>query len=169
MARSRRVAQPPTTRLILIRHAQAEPRASWTGPDDRRPLSSAGRAQADAIARRLADLGLADDRILTSPSARAAATAEIIGRTLGLRVELDPRLASVVGLRELDAIVRDAGEPRGTIVVGHASRFRDLFAILCGVDDATPMMVGAFARIDYDPPARPGGGRLAWLTDAGER
>ena len=54
-------------RLILFRHAKAEPRAA--GEDDfDRPLSPRGRADAVLVGRALADAGFAPDLALVSPA-----------------------------------------------------------------------------------------------------
>ena len=60
-------------RLILFRHAKAEPRAP--GQDDfDRPLAERGREDAAIIGRALAAQGLAPDRVLISPARRTAET-----------------------------------------------------------------------------------------------
>lgn len=60
-------------RLILFRHAKAEPRGP--GEDDfDRPLAERGREDAAIIGRALAAEGLAPDRVLISPARRTAET-----------------------------------------------------------------------------------------------
>ena len=58
--------------LALIRHGHAEPRGSWRGDDQLRPLNANGRQQADAIGALLAAYGIR--RLLSSPSVRCADT-----------------------------------------------------------------------------------------------
>ncbi len=81
-------------RVILVRHGETEwnERGVWQGQADI-PLSDVGRAQARAVAERLANL--AADALVTSDLLRAAETAEIIGARLGLTPVPLP------GLREL--------------------------------------------------------------------
>ena len=43
-------------KLYLVRHAKAEKRSSWEGPDALRPLSEAGTRQAEGLGERLAFL-----------------------------------------------------------------------------------------------------------------
>lgn len=72
--------------LILVRHAAPE-----QDPDvapTRWRLSAAGRAAAAALADKLADLAPA--AVCASPEPKAAETAEIIARPLGLAVTRDP-------------------------------------------------------------------------------
>ncbi|MCS6890960.1 MAG: histidine phosphatase family protein [Rhodovarius sp.] len=57
------------------------------------PLNAVGRLQAERAARALIGRGIAT--IVTSPLARAHATAETVGRVLGLPVSIDPDLREV--------------------------------------------------------------------------
>ena len=59
-------------RLILMRHAQAEPSA--TGGDAARVLSTTGRHEADLMGRALAERGLKPDLALVSTAARTRQT-----------------------------------------------------------------------------------------------
>lgn len=151
------------TQLHLLRHADAGDPLAWHGPDDHRPLSDKGRKQADRLGRFLAAMGFGPDMILTSPMARAAQTAEIVGEHLGVVVTVDDRLAESLGLGELERVLRDAGDPDRPIVVGHDPDFSDLVAILCDTS-RIPMRKGALARIDVGRPLEPGVGTLRWLV-----
>lgn len=67
------------TQLYLIRHGIAADRSPQTYPDDRqRPLTDAGVKKTRKIAKRLAELNLQFDYLLTSPLVRAQQTAEIL-------------------------------------------------------------------------------------------
>ncbi len=85
----------PDTELILIRHAQSELNAArrWQGLADS-PLSELGRQQVQALACELAAERF--DAVVSSPLARAVATAEPLALPRGLALELEP------ALRELD-------------------------------------------------------------------
>jgi XTP/dITP diphosphohydrolase len=93
--------------FVLIRHAESTWNAAerWQGHADP-PLSERGIAQAEAVARAVA--AQRADRLLCSDLQRARATAEIVGRALGLAPSADPRL------RELD-VGRWAGLTRREI------------------------------------------------------
>ena len=84
---------PVFTRLILIRHGETEWNRSRTiqGQHDV-PLNGTGRAQAEAVACRLANERI--DAVYTSDLARARQTAEAIARPHRLAVIAEP------GLRE---------------------------------------------------------------------
>lgn len=151
------------TELYFLRHAHAGDPMAWEGSDDARPLSDKGEKQADRLGRFLAGVGFKPDIIVTSPKVRAARTAEIVADHLGLTVGVDERLAGSFGLGELEALLRDAGDPGRPVIVGHDPDFSELVAILCDTSH-TPMRKGAFARIDAERPLGPGGGTLRWLV-----
>lgn len=151
------------TELHLLRHAHAGDPLAWDGPDDRRPLSNRGEKQADRLGRFLAGMGFLPDAIITSPKARAAQTAEIVGHRLGVPVGVDERLGGQLGIDDLEGVLRDAGDPERPVVVGHDPDFTELLEILCGASGIT-MQKGALARIDVRRPLEPGGGTLRWLV-----
>ena len=84
------------TRLVLVRHGQTEANAGGRtqGRADN-ALTEVGRAQAAALARTLSAFGLA--AVYSSPSSRAAVTAEAIAAASGVAVRLDERLYEVEG------------------------------------------------------------------------
>lgn len=63
--------------VYFIRHGLAGERGSYAN-DDERPLTSEGKKKTRQVAKRLVDLGLEFDRLLTSPLVRARQTAEIL-------------------------------------------------------------------------------------------
>ena len=83
-------ADPTTT--ILLRHGdtQLSPEHRFSGRHDV-PLSASGTRQAQAAARRLA-AGAPIDAVVSSPLQRAAATAAIAARELGLTAVIDDDL-----------------------------------------------------------------------------
>lgn len=66
------------TNLYLIRHGIAADREAYVGHDAVRPLTETGERKTGKIARRLYELGLRFEIILTSPLTRARQTAEIL-------------------------------------------------------------------------------------------
>jgi 8-oxo-dGTP diphosphatase len=77
--------------IFLVRHAKAGSRRNWSGDDEVRPLSKPGRAQARALATRLADAGVT--RIVSSPFVRCVETVAPLGDRLGVEVERSDALA----------------------------------------------------------------------------
>jgi phosphohistidine phosphatase len=70
-------------RLTLMRHGNAQ----WKDPqisDFDRPLTRRGHSEAEAMGRRLMELQLVPTILLTSNARRAAQTAEIVARELGV-------------------------------------------------------------------------------------
>ena len=149
--------------LYLLRHAHAGDPAGWDGPDERRPLSDKGEKQADRLGRFLAGIGFAPDAIITSPKVRAAQTADIVARHLGVPVVVDSRLTGDLDVGAVDAILRDAGDPVRPVLVGHDPDFTDLVETLTG-SSAVTMRKGSFVRIDVPRPLKPSGGTLRWLV-----
>ncbi len=74
-------------RVILVRHAEAEPGS----PDEERTLTPEGREAARALADRLGAERI--DGVLTSPLLRARETAAPIAEVAGVEAEADERLA----------------------------------------------------------------------------
>ncbi len=99
-------------RIVLVRHAEAAP--AGDGIDDAaRPLTDAGRQTAARVAGALRAQGIEASRVLTSPRARAVATAEIFAPILGFAGSIEragwlcyARPASEAA-RELTALMAD--------------------------------------------------------------
>ena len=148
--------------LHLLRHAHAGDPLAWDGPDERRPLSDKGEKQADRLGRFLVGAGFAPDAVIASPKVRAAQTAEIVARHLGVPVAVDARLGWGLDLDAVQAVLRDAGDPLRPVLVGHDPDFTDLVETLTG-SAAVTMKKGAMIRIDVERPLQPGSGTLRWL------
>ena len=134
----------------------------WTGPDDQRPLSARGRAQAEALGNLLAAAGQTFDRIISSPRLRTRQTAELVADRLDLKVVIDQRLGGALDLAGIEAILRDAGDPDRPILVGHDPDMTELVSDLSGAE-LISMRKGAFARIDSRRPLARGSGELKAL------
>jgi 8-oxo-dGTP diphosphatase len=91
------------TRLYLVRHAKAGDRSAWSGPDDLRPLTKAGRRQADALADLLADVGI--ERVVSSEYVRCRQTVEPLAERLRLPVDLADALVEGAPLTETLALL----------------------------------------------------------------
>jgi len=72
--------------LVLIRHAKAKPRSSWTKAEGERPLAASGQRQAAAV-RRLLEVWK-PQRIVTSPWTRCVATIAPYAKASGAKVKL---------------------------------------------------------------------------------
>jgi phosphohistidine phosphatase len=110
--------------LWLLRHAEA----ADGFPDDDRPLTKRGIAQAEAAGRALALLGTHIDACLSSPKRRALQTAELACEPLGVEVTVEPRLSG----EPFDAndLVAGLGD---VLLVGHDPSFSITLHDLTGV------------------------------------
>jgi phosphohistidine phosphatase len=149
--------------LYLLRHADAGDPEAWSGPDDARPLSPKGEAQAERLATFLHGVRLAVDAVISSPKARARRTAEIVADGLGSKVRIDDRLGSGVRASTVDEILRDAGSPVRVMIVGHDPDFSELLATVTGAREL-PMKKGALARVDLRGSVADRRGTLRWLV-----
>jgi phosphohistidine phosphatase len=81
------------TKLYLIRHGIAADKGTYAS-DSERPLTDKGRRETEKVAKRLQQLGLRFDLILTSPLVRSRQTAEILtAAKLSERIEASDYLA----------------------------------------------------------------------------
>jgi phosphohistidine phosphatase len=119
------------TELYVVRHGIAVEPGSPGITDSERMLTPKGRKRMRQIACGLRRLGIAPDRIVTSPLPRARETAEIVAGVL----ELDHRLEESESLhasREAAAI-RDwllAQADSRLMIVGHNPALSDLVGLL---------------------------------------
>ena len=120
------------TTVFLVRHAERA-----TEPAQDPPLTEAGKARAEALARLLSGAGV--KAVYTSQFARTKQTAEPLAKLLGvpvnpvpLAVKPDkPREVSEQSIRELKSKVEGhAGE--AVLVVGHTNSIPDLIRELGG-------------------------------------
>jgi 8-oxo-dGTP diphosphatase len=115
-------------RLYLIRHAKAGSRHDWNGPDDMRPLTKAGRRQAEGLIELLREVPVS--RVVSSPFLRCVQTVTPLARGLGLPVEPAPVLAE--GAAASAAIDLLLALPE--------------FAVACSHGDVIPDTIGALHR-----------------------
>jgi phosphohistidine phosphatase SixA len=78
-------------KVLLVRHASAGDRDTWSGEDGLRPLDRRGHSQAEGIAGLLQPF--APTVILSSAAVRCRQTVEPLGEALGLEVENRHELA----------------------------------------------------------------------------
>jgi hypothetical protein len=104
--------------LLVVRHADAGDKRSWTGPDRLRPLSATGCRQAEGLVIRLEDYPV--NRVLSGPTLRCQQTVQPLARDRFLEIEPLAALgvdAAPTQLRALflDLVVEDPlGWPKGS-------------------------------------------------------
>jgi len=106
-----------TTRLILVRHGESEGNRDRTFTQNAEvPITEVGREQARAAAALIAR-HFRPARVVASPYARARQTAEIIGATFGLEVQLEAALREqsfgIFAGQPYEALLTDAGYHEG--------------------------------------------------------
>jgi phosphohistidine phosphatase SixA len=114
---------------VLLRRADAQPRAEWLGVEEWRGLSPRGRAQADTLVSRLSALRVR--RVLSSPSLRCRQTVVPLARSLDVDVEVCPELSHQAPVDRLHALLEDAAT-EGAVFCTHREVLGRLFADLAG-------------------------------------
>jgi probable phosphoglycerate mutase len=104
-----------TTVTHLLRHGQTEhtPERRYSGRNDL-PLSRTGRAEAEAAAARVRELGV--EVVVASPLRRTRETAEVVAATLGLPVEYDDDLVEL-DFGALEGLSADEARARHPLAV----------------------------------------------------
>ncbi len=138
-------------RLFVVRHVKAGDRSRWQGADDERPASKTGRAQAVALADRLEPENVS--ALISSPSLRCIQSVEPLADRLGLKVEVDERLAEDSPLKAVLAVVSDAPDR----------------AVLCSHGDVIPELIEALVRRGMEvTTARDWRKATLWVLDGSE-
>jgi phosphohistidine phosphatase len=128
--------------LFLTRHAHAD----QGEPDETRPLSGRGRAEARAAAESLAAHETPPVLVLTSPLLRARETADEIARATAAELRVDERLAPVATAETLRDAIGD--ETRPVAAVCHQPDCSEIALILLGRDPGFPP--GGMVEITLD-------------------
>ena len=155
------VAWPPTTALVLLRHAKAVKRSKWEGVDDDRPLDEIGRRQTEAIADLLGAYGVT--RVHSSDWTRCVQTVEPYARRHDLPVVLEPGLTEEGFEEDPDAGV---GRLQGLLA---ETDERHQPSVLCSHRPVLPVLIAAMLRDTKlrvpKVPLSPGGMFVAHLRD----
>lgn len=136
--------------VALVRHALAGKRGTWSGPDAARPLDTAGRAQARALAPLLALVE--PGRLITASVRRCRQTVDPLAAQIDLPIEVDSRFDEP-----------RPGQDPATVANGAAARLRELAAggasaVVCSQGKVIPPALAALAGL---------GSAKAWTTPKG--
>jgi phosphohistidine phosphatase len=139
-------------RLLLLRHAKAEP---GTEPltDIARPLAARGERDARHIAGRLHRQLGALDLILASPAARTLQTAEIVAAVFGYprsAIALERALYLAEPTELIDVIAARGGSVDRLLVVGHNPGLTELAHALLPGFDVDDLATSAIVALDYE-------------------
>ena len=159
--------------LALVRHAHAHGLEPGLEDFERR-LDRRGRHEAEAMARRARELGLAPDHLISSPADRAIATAREFAKALEFplpRIRHDDRVYRAER-DQLVAILRAAPPDAARVMlVGHNPGLSELaawltgedlgdlptaalYVVTTGLEHWTDLRRGAFERVHLEYPAR---------------
>ena len=119
-------------RVYLCRHAQAAPGE----PDELRPLTPDGEAQAVRLGEWLAAAEPAPTVVVSSPLLRARQTAAFVARVTGAEMRVDERLSPGAGVAELRSVVEELVGQAAT--VGHQPDCSEIALALTGSDPGFP-------------------------------
>ena len=96
--------QPPTTPLILVRHAKAMDRKDWSRKDAARPVNSRGRRQAQLLIPMLAAYGIG--RLVSSTSTRCLKTLLPYAHRQELHIDSYAQLSEEVGADDAKGVAK---------------------------------------------------------------
>jgi phosphohistidine phosphatase len=139
-------------RLTLMRHADAR----WNDPaisDLERPLNRRGIGAAQAMARRLRELELIPDLLLTSPARRTQQTADIVARELSLparRVRREEALYLASAADMLKLVHATGPRVAHLLVVAHNPGVSELVQLLLPQRGTVGMATAAVCSIAFD-------------------
>ncbi len=119
-----------TIELLFLRHGIAEERPVKGNRDADRALTEEGIHSIKVSARGMRRLGIQLDHLVSSPLTRAVQTAEIVGRTLGLRPRVEAALAPGFDISQLRRLLADYSAEAQVMFVGHEPDLSTLVAIL---------------------------------------
>ena len=147
-------APQPTAMVLLVRHAKAGSRSSWSGDDLLRPLDGTGRQQAAGLRRALRWFG--PRRVLSAAPLRCLQTVEGLAADLGVPVEPEPALGE-------EGYEKDP--QRGLDRLRAAAAGDERVVVVCSQGGVIPEVVGTLAaehRVRLATPKLPARKASVW-------
>jgi len=138
--------------LYIVRHAEAV-EESETLQDQWRYLTEKGRAAARKVSVKIFKNGPKARLTITSPLTRAVQTAEIIAEKACRRniITASPLLLPGADSAELISHIKQYGDAKRIMLVGHEPQLGILIARLLGLDGATiPLKKGSCVALKLD-------------------
>jgi 8-oxo-(d)GTP phosphatase len=120
--------------LLVVRHAKAKPRSSWSKAEGERPLAATGTRQAQAVGRLLR--AWKPPRVVTSPWLRCVATVAPYAKAAGAKVKLAEALTEH----------RHERSPKKTAAVIEALFDKQRPVAVCTHRPALPTVFGQLAK-----------------------
>lgn len=113
--------------IYLVRHAKALNRSEWTQPDELRPLTKAGRRQAEELVERLNAFSFA--RAISSPHVRCKETVELLAKARKLPLETAEELTENSDADDVLAFIKTLGS-KPAVLCSHGDVIADLMTNL---------------------------------------
>jgi 8-oxo-(d)GTP phosphatase len=133
----------PTWPIILLRHAKAKPRSTWTLAEGDRTLVASGQRQAKAVARLLNAWG--PKRVLTSPWVRCVQTVKPYAKLV------DPKIKQIDALTEAS----HKRQPKKARAVAEGVFDKRKPVIICSHRPVLPTLLAVYApRMSNDDAAK---------------
>jgi broad specificity phosphatase PhoE len=110
----------------LIRHAKAGDRSAWEQPDELRPLSPAGKRQAEGIVERFASEAIG--RAVSSPAVRCVQTIQPLADRLGIELREDSSLEEGAGPEGASRLILSASDGAAVALCTHGDVIWELLA-----------------------------------------
>lgn len=132
---------PPTTTLMIVRHAHAMERKHWSGRDAARPLTGKGRQQSVDIVPLLASYGI--EQLVSSSSNRCVSTLLPFATRRRLTIDRRTQLSEEEGTDDPDGVAALMGQLRMQV-----ARSGEPLAV-CGHRPVLPHMLDALDLPDW--------------------
>lgn len=153
--------------LYLLRHARPIP-AEGTRSDFDRPLSTAGRIDAEKVSKVLSTEGITNPFVISSPASRARETTEIVVATHGWSPNFESRIYEA----ELDTLIALISQIddvyKVAILIGHNPGMESLLRYFTG--ELRPMPTAGLAKVVLEIDAWRGcanpNTRVEWLVSS---
>lgn len=155
-------------KLLVVRHGPAGNPEEWEaeGRDDRlRPLTPKGKKEVRRAAAGLVRLVPALDLLATSPWARAAQTAEIIGKEYGCEIIEVEELTSDHKPEDLAPWLQSQVQRGAVGLVGHEPHLSQLVGYLLSGKSTSfvDLKKGGACLLETPDSTKPGSAALEWL------
>jgi phosphohistidine phosphatase len=105
--------------LYLIRHAHAEERYNWSGPDIDRPLISKGIKRANRAFSNFFSKYPHPDKIISSKAARSLGTAEVLHNICGAQIVTRKCINPWAEVSDYYKVIEEFSDAGAIAIIGH--------------------------------------------------
>ena len=155
--------------MFILRHAVAKSREEWRGrKDSDRPLTTRGKEKMRLEAKAMRKAGLEFDLIVSSPFARASATAKIVAEQWGISraLKFSKFLTPAINPRRfLTEITRELDSRPRILVVGHEPYLSRLISLCLSTTSSMAIVLkkGGLCKLSSETRTLVGNCALEWL------